>query len=104
MKQELLQKAKLTNTLDYQIDLIKNVVKYTEKKLNQYSTSGQIIQGKIILQNQKYDIYYNYYLWIRKLFLKEFSEFNKILSILHIRDINVLINKFNSLRNEYKIK
>ena len=103
MKQELLQKAKLANTLDYQIDLIKNDVKYTEKKLKQYSASGQIIQGKIILQSQKYDIYYNDYLWVRKLFLKEFSEFNKILSILRVRDINVLINKFNSLRNEYQV-
>ena len=102
MKRELIQKAKLANTLDYQIDLIKNDVKHTEHKLTKYTNLGQVIQRKTSLQNQKYDIYYNDYLWVRKMYLKEFVEFNKILSILNVRDVNVLINKFNSLRNEYQ--
>ena len=102
MKRELIQKAKLANTLDYQIDLIKNDVKHTEHKLHQYTNLGQAVQRQTSLQNQKYEIYYNDYLWVRKLFLKEFAEFNKILAILHVRDVNVLIDKFNSLRNEYQ--
>ena len=102
IKRELIQKAKLVNTLDYQIDLIKNDVKLTENKLIKYTNLGQVIQRKTSLQNQKYDVYYNDYLWVRKMYLKEFVEFNKILAILRVKNVNMLINKFNSLRNEYQ--
>lgn len=102
MKRKLYQKAKIVNTLEYQIDLIKQDVKNTEKKLRKCNKLEQQMQSNIILQKKKYEVYYNDYLWYRKIYSKSKMGILRLLKMLRIKNMDCLINKSITLKGKYQ--
>ena len=101
-KFNMLKKAKIVNTLDFHIEVIKKEMKTTEQKLKIFNLMEQNLKKDINMQKRKYDLYKTEYKWQLKEFLRDDLEFRKILKFLKVKDVNELISNFNTNKGEYQ--
>lgn len=101
-KFNMLKKAKIVNTLDFQIDIIKREMKNTELKLKNCNQLEKDLKKDISLQKRKYELYKKEYDWQIREYHKDNIEFKKILIFLNVKDINELISNFNTIKGEYQ--
>lgn len=101
-KFNMLKKAKIVNTLDFQIDIIKKEMKNTEIKLKKCNQLEKDLKKDINLQKRKYELYKKEYDWQIREYHKDNIEFKKILMFLGVKDINELIQNFNTIKGEYQ--
>ena len=55
-KFNMLKKAKIVNTLDFHIEVIKKEMKTTEQKLKNFNLMEQNLKKDINMQKRKYDL------------------------------------------------
>ena len=101
-KFNMLKKAKIVNTLDFQIDVIKKEMKTTEQKLKNFNKIEQNLKKDINMQKRKYDLYKKEYNCQIKEYHRDDIEFRKILKFLNVKDVNELISNFNTIKGEYQ--
>ena len=101
-KFNMLKKAKIVNTLDFHIEVIKKEMKTTEQKLKNFNLMEQNLKKDINMQKRKYDLYKTEYNWQLKEFLRDDLEFRKIFKFLKVKDVNELISNLNTNKGEYQ--
>lgn len=95
-KKIILQKAKLINNLDYQIDIIKSKTKELDEKLKGINQNQIEIKKNLNSESKKFQTIKYEFLSQRKRFYCDGIKLRKMLSFAKLKTVDDLINCFNN--------
>ena len=101
-EKNIIKKLNKINNLEYQINLIKNAITYEEKNILKEINKKNKIKNEILNEKNKNNIIIKDIIWIGNYYFKNKLSILKILKESKIKDINLLIIKFNNMKQKYQ--
>ena len=101
-EEDLIKKFNKINNLEFQINSIKEAINYEEKNLLKENIKKNKIKNKILNEKKKNNIIIKDIIWIGNYYFKIKITVLKILESTKIKDINLLITKFNNIKQKYQ--
>ena len=101
-EKNIIKKLNKINNLEYQINLIKDAITYEEKNILKEINKKNKIKNEILNEKKKNNIIIKDIIWIGNYYFKNKLSILKILKESKIKDINLLIIKFNNMKQKYQ--
>ena len=101
-EKNIIKKLNKINNLEYQINLIKDAITYEEKNILKEINKKNKIKNEILNEKNKNNIIIKDIIWIGNYYFKNKLSILKILKESKIKDINLLIIKFNNMKQKYQ--
>ena len=101
-EKNIMKKLNKINDLEFQINLIKDAITYEDKNILKEINKQNKIKNEILNEKKKNNIIIRDIIWIGNYYFKIKIIVLKILQESKIKDINLLITKFNNMKQKYQ--
>ena len=101
-EKNIIKKLNKINNLEFQINLIKDAITYEDKNILKEINKQNKIKNEILNEKKKNNIIIKDIIWIGNYYFKNKLSILKILKESKIKDINLLIIKFNNMKQKYQ--